>query len=62
MSWKVDVKEEACVGCGACIDVCPVEVFALQQAKAVPANQDDCLGCESCIGVCGLEAITVEEA
>ena len=55
------VDEEKCIGCGECIDICPVEVFELNDEKAKPVNADECVGCESCIEVCEQEAITVEE-
>ena len=59
--WNVEVNAEKCVGCGECVDVCPVEVFELQDEKSVPVYAEECLGCESCIEVCEEEAITVEE-
>lgn len=59
--YNVEVNEEKCVGCSECIDVCPVEVFELQDEKSVPVNAEECLGCESCIEVCEEGAITVEE-
>jgi len=59
--YSVNVDEEKCVGCGECVDVCPVEVFELKDEKSVPVNTEECLGCESCIEVCKEEAITVEE-
>ena len=61
MGYKVTVDEEKCIGCGECVDVCPVEVYELQDGKSVPANADECLGCESCVEVCDQDAITVEE-
>lgn len=59
--YNVEVNAEKCVGCGECVDVCPVEVFELQDEKSVPVNAEECLGCESCIEVCEEGAITVEE-
>ena len=59
--YSVEVNAEKCVGCGECVDVCPVEVFDLQDEKSVPVNAEECLGCESCIEVCEEGAITVEE-
>ena len=59
--WNVEVNAEKCVGCGECVDICPVEVFELQDEKAVPVYAEECLGCESCIEVCEEGAITVEE-
>ena len=61
MGYKVTVDEEKCVGDGECVDVCPVEVYELQDGKAVVINEDECLGCESCVEVCDSDAITIEE-
>lgn len=61
MGWNVTVDADKCTGDGECIDVCPVEVYELQDGKAVPVNPDECLGCESCVEVCESGAITLEE-
>jgi NAD-dependent dihydropyrimidine dehydrogenase PreA subunit len=61
MAFNVVVDEEKCASCEECVDVCPVEVFEMQNDKSVPVNADECLGCESCVEVCEEGAITVEE-
>lgn len=61
MAYKPEVKVEKCVGCGECVEICPVDVYELQDEISVPVNADECLGCESCIEVCEHEAITVTE-
>jgi len=61
MGWTVTVDADKCNGCGECVDVCPVEVFELQDGKSVVTNEEECLGCESCVEVCETSAITVEE-
>ena len=61
MAFIPTVDEEKWEGCEECVDVCPVEVFEMQDDKSVPVNADECLGCESCIEVCEAGAITVEE-
>ncbi|MCF8107327.1 MAG: 4Fe-4S binding protein [Desulfohalobiaceae bacterium] len=61
MAWNILVNEDKCIGCGECIDVCPVEVYELQDEKAVPVDIDECLGCESCVEVCEQEAVTLHE-
>lgn len=61
MAYKPEVDSEKCVGCGECVDICPVDVYEIQNEKSVPINAEECLGCESCIEVCGQDAITVTE-
>ncbi len=61
MSYEVIVDADKCVGCGECVDVCPVQVYELQDGKSEPVNSDECLGCESCVEVCENNAITVSE-
>lgn len=62
MAYNVNVDQDKCVGCGECVDVCPVEVYEMKDGKSEPANAEECLGCESCVEVCSSDAITVEEA
>ncbi|MGB5157966.1 MAG: ferredoxin [Desulfobacterales bacterium] len=61
MAYKPEVDTEKCVGCGECVDVCPVDVYELQEGKAVVVNEEECIGCESCVEVCEQGAITVTE-
>jgi NAD-dependent dihydropyrimidine dehydrogenase PreA subunit len=59
--YEVMVDNDKCIGCGECVDICPVEVYELQDEKSVPVNAEECVGCESCVEVCEQEAITVRE-
>ena len=53
MAYTPTVDQDKCVGCGECVDVCPAEVYELQDGKS--------LGCESCVEVCQQSAITITE-
>jgi NAD-dependent dihydropyrimidine dehydrogenase PreA subunit len=59
--YKIEVDEEKCIGCGECVDICPVDVYEMKDEKSVPVNAEECIGCESCIEVCEQDAITVTE-
>lgn len=61
MGYNVTVDEDKCVGCGECVDVCPVNVYEMKDGKSDPVNADECLGCESCVEVCEGHCITIEE-
>jgi len=61
MAYKPEVDSEKCVGCGECVEICPVEVYELQNEKSVVVKEEECLGCESCVEVCEQKAITVSD-
>jgi len=65
---KVTVDWNKCNGDAVCTDVCPVEVFELQDLpkypdsqKSVVVREDDCIVCMACTASCPTEAIIVEE-
>lgn len=52
---KIDRKQ--CVGCGACVRLCPMENITLQDRKAVAGNR--CTMCYRCFSNCPRKAITI---
>lgn len=42
----------ACIQCGECIDVCPVEALTRDAKGVVRLNEKICIGCQSCVGFC----------
>lgn len=44
MGYNVSVDNDKCVGCGECVDVCPVEVYEIKDGKSEPVNAEECLG------------------
>jgi ferredoxin len=53
------VDEEKCMGCGDCIDRCPVQVLSMQD-DIVVMDADHCIGCGLCVSVCPTEALRME--
>jgi ferredoxin/predicted transcriptional regulator len=53
------VAAELCIGCEACIPICPPKAMSLQEDKAV-ADTTTCFGCGLCVAVCPTEAIRLQ--
>lgn len=53
---KMKVNKDICVGCGTCVDSCPVSAISMVDGKA-EINQEVCIHCGTCIGVCPVSAI-----
>lgn len=50
---------EQCIGCGACVDVCPFGAIIMQDGKAFITEA--CTACGACIDVCPVGAIIRED-
>jgi NAD-dependent dihydropyrimidine dehydrogenase PreA subunit len=54
------LDEDACIGCGACVDVCPHGVFSLEGGIARVIRRGACMECGACAKNCPAAAISVE--
>jgi NAD-dependent dihydropyrimidine dehydrogenase PreA subunit len=64
IDFPVKVNPEACIadkGCTVCIDVCPLDVLAIDPATGKAAMKyDECWYCLPCEKDCPTQAITVD--
>jgi ferredoxin len=58
-SYIAKINEEDCIGCGTCVQKCPMETIDLEDAMAV-LNPEKCIGCGVCVHNCPEEAIELE--
>jgi ferredoxin len=51
--------ESECVDCGACISVCPREVFTFDEAWKLRVEEDKCILCGKCVEACPHRALSL---
>jgi thioredoxin reductase (NADPH) len=53
------INDDRCIGCEACVDVCPTEVLDLVDHKVRVARFSDCVQCEQCANSCPTQALVM---
>lgn len=54
------LHEDACVGCGTCLLVCPHGVLVPHNGRVAIGDRDRCMECGACARNCPFQAITVK--
>ncbi len=57
---EITVIAENCIGCGACIDQCPVDCIELEIPAPIHIGED-CVYCGLCVPACPFDAIKISE-
>jgi uncharacterized protein len=53
------VEADICVGCGTCINHCPVQAIDFDTRRKAVIDPQKCISCSKCISVCPREAIKI---
>jgi len=56
---KFTVSRELCIGCGICVDACPMKILAIEDDICVMTDESKCLECGTCIRECPQDAIVI---
>ncbi|MBR4270777.1 MAG: 4Fe-4S binding protein [Clostridia bacterium] len=55
------VDDKICIGCGTCINMCPVGAISFDKNGKAKIDPKVCIKCKTCQGVCPVSAITIKE-
>jgi ferredoxin len=63
-----EINKKNCIGCGKCVNICPVEAMTLASSndpnkpkmKQAKLNEDLCLGCGICVRACTKDNICLK--
>jgi len=55
------IDQDACVGCGECVDRCPVDCISQDEDGRAIREKEYCIGCGVCARFCPETAISLEE-
>ncbi len=56
----LELDRSLCIGCGRCLEVCPHQVFRMQDQRAQLAEKDACMECGACALNCPVAALRVD--
>jgi len=55
------VDQQKCSGCRNCAEICPSEVYRIEEEKSNPVHPEDCIECFACVNQCPTESIQLRE-
>ena len=55
------IKQEVCIGCGTCVEKCPIDAIELNDESKAERNEEYCIGCGICSRFCPEGAISLKK-
>lgn len=57
----IQLDEEKCFDCGACVSLCPTGALRLTDDYSIELDEDKCIYCEICVPSCPVRALKVSK-
>ncbi|MFV0380217.1 MAG: 4Fe-4S binding protein [Anaerorhabdus sp.] len=54
----VTVDKDLCIGCTACVSVCPTGALSMDSNDKAECEPSACIDCGACVGACPVSAIS----
>lgn len=54
----ITIKQEQCIQCNHCVDICPSKIFTIQGSSVTPIHEDTCIRCGHCVAICPSSVIS----
>jgi len=58
----IEIKLDNCIGCGKCINICPLGVYKMKKQLPFVNCEDDCIHCNLCRDFCPVQAISIQHS
>ena len=52
----INIRENRCDYCGACVTVCPVDCIEVRESS-ININHPICIDCDLCVEICPIEVL-----
>jgi NAD-dependent dihydropyrimidine dehydrogenase PreA subunit len=61
MNTIVKIDSDKCIGCGACVEICPNKILYIKDNVCQVSDEKKCDKSRGCERVCPTEAIKIQE-
>ncbi|MDZ7850102.1 MAG: DUF169 domain-containing protein [Halodesulfurarchaeum sp.] len=58
---SIQIQQQDCIGCGTCAEICPADVFEMDDGRPVLADESACTLCGVCADQCPTDAIDIRK-
>jgi len=59
LEHAIHMDEHECIDCGACVSICPQEVFCFDEGWKITIQEERCVLCGKCLPACPHDALSL---